>query len=738
MQYKNLLLNSRAASVALALAATTIFTTGCANLATSATDGGLTGGETAVVSGHLHGGNQPVSGATVQMFTISANGYGTAGLLLATTTSANDGAGSWSFSTGGTGVYPNTTSSSYACPATGDPYVYVIAKGGNTQGTGSSNNAASVFVAPLGTCKEIGTAAPFTDLTEVTTVATMAALQQYYGPSGSSCAAPTGNVNCITVADVFGGGSSGTASNAIRNAVSLVSYLVNLATGTAVSSKAVNFSYGARFDTGTVAVVETPDINKINTIANILAQCVNAATSGASSCQTLFNSAPPPTYSATILSPNGPSLPSVATDVVQAVYYMLANPSNGSTTNLSNLYTLMPAAGAPFQPTLGAAPSDWTIAITYTASGQCSTSSGNSGVFISSPTSITTDAAGDVWFANASNGNLSAIGAPTTIKTAGGPLFCAPTVAPPTGGATALSATVIDSSGNVWGTTNGTTSPGIVRYADPSLTSNATLTFPTVEAPVALTADGNGNVYYAGASGKLYILAGAATASAAVADVQIATGLGATSSLVVDNSVPITSAPSAPVIWATTGSSSILRIAGVSPYGATNFTTTPFSTGTPTYGVAVNTLSGASNNNVVFSLQGTANTIGNLFGSGTSYSSPASWPPAAGTGGLNLPTGIALDSRNNVWVANFTNSSSGGSVSELSATATATSPATGYQKAATSFNSSQAVAIDISGNVWVGGSSNSFITEIVGAAPPVLQPFATILKGDSALFQTAP
>ena len=46
------------------------------------------------------------------------------------------------------------------------------------------NNAASVFLAPLGDCDAISSSS-FIDMTEVTTVATMAALQQYFNPATS-------------------------------------------------------------------------------------------------------------------------------------------------------------------------------------------------------------------------------------------------------------------------------------------------------------------------------------------------------------------------------------------------------------------------------------------------------------------------------------------------------------------------------------------------------------------------
>jgi len=49
----------------------------------------------------------------------------------------------------------------------------------------------------------------------------------------------------------------------------------------------------------------------------------------------------------------------------------LTNPTNGSATNLLNIYNLATGAGAPYQPTLSAAPTDWNIAINYSSISNC-------------------------------------------------------------------------------------------------------------------------------------------------------------------------------------------------------------------------------------------------------------------------------------------------------------------------------------------------------------------------------
>jgi hypothetical protein len=75
-------------------------------------------------------------------------------------------------------------------------------------------------------------------------------------------------------------------------------------------------------------------------------------------------------------------------------------------------------------------------------------------------------------------------------------------------------------------------------------------------------------------------------------------------------------------------------------------------------------------------------------------------------------------------------------VSEISNAPNPLSPATGFQKAATYFNSGRVAAIDQAGNVWIAGDGNSFVTEIVGESVPIYTPYAVgLLNGR---FQNVP
>ncbi len=88
-------------------------------------------------------------------------------------------------------------------------------------------------------------------------------------------------------------------------------------------------------------------------------------------------------------------------------------------------------------------------------------------------------------------------------------------------------------------------------------------------------------------------------------------------------------------------------------------------------------------------------------------------------GGISGATNLAIDGSGAIWLVNSNNS-----VSVVS-NGSAFTPSTGYTGG--NMSSPSAVAIDISGNVWISNSGNNSVTEILGAAAPVV-PTATAVK----------
>jgi DNA-binding beta-propeller fold protein YncE len=93
-------------------------------------------------------------------------------------------------------------------------------------------------------------------------------------------------------------------------------------------------------------------------------------------------------------------------------------------------------------------------------------------------------------------------------------------------------------------------------------------------------------------------------------------------------------------------------------------------------------------------------------------------------GGLNKPVDLAIDGTGNVWVAN----APGNSVSEFNSNGTAISGPAGYT--ANGLYEPTNIAIDCSGNVWVA-ESNYYLSELIGAASPVVTPLATAVKNNT-------
>jgi hypothetical protein len=548
-------------------------------------------------------------------------------------------------------------------------------------------------MALYGDCPTI-TGSNFVYMSEVTTVATMAAVQQFFNPADHTLKTDgTGQQRLVAL-----------------NLPNTVAILADAATGLANSSTLIPAASGGSIAPA-VALTATPEAAKINTLANIISACVNGATSADPACTTLFSAAPGPIPNTTNL--NGGNFPP-ATDTLQALFYIFTNPTNSNATNLSTLFGLQPAVGAPYVPSLAVAPTDWTIGVSYASTGPASAC--GTGNFISSPTDINIDALDNVWFGNAqTGGNLSAISA------AGAPLFCVnfdPGASSTGGTLDANNISGSNYSSNVW-FAGGTT---MYRY---NPISKATLAFPVGVTPLAITADGAGNVYFtaaAGTTGSLYQLPGAASASTAVSAVQISNTVGPNPVRMMADNTSTTPKATPGNIWVSSGSNFISQVSPTTTTGAgvlNGFLTTPYAAPSGnSYGLTLDA------NSDVFASASDTGAIFQLARSG-----PTSWTPAGGswpfttpaTAGISGPLGIAVDGRANTWIPN----SGSPSLSEISFFGpNALSPTTGFQKASSYLNASNALAVDQAGNIWIGGTGNNFITEIVGGAVPLYQPYA--------------
>lgn len=122
--------------------------------------------QAAHLTGKLHGGQQPVSGSTIQIFDASLGLSSAIPLLSATVMSDSNG----NFSV--TGLYN--------CPNASDQ-VYLVARGGDS-GSGVNNDL--ILMTALGSCGDL-TAATVVQVNEVTTVATVYAYADSFDPTSS-------------------------------------------------------------------------------------------------------------------------------------------------------------------------------------------------------------------------------------------------------------------------------------------------------------------------------------------------------------------------------------------------------------------------------------------------------------------------------------------------------------------------------------------------------------------------
>jgi streptogramin lyase len=368
-----------------------------------------------VLQGQVHGGQQPISQAHIYLFAANTNGYGnpSSSLLNAADTGHSDSVGAYVLS-GSNGSF--TITGDYSCTANTQVYLYTL--GGNA---GSGTNSAAGLMAALGNCPASNNflaSDPVIQVNEVTTVAAAYAMAGF-------------------ATDAVHVSSSGTtlAQIGIANAFANAGNLASIVTGQALATTPAGNG-------------EVPQ-SEINTLANILASCVNSSGPASTPCGNLLN------YT------------NNSSDTASAVIYIAHNPG----ANTANLFALS-TASAPFAPTLTAVPNDFTVALIFT------------GVSNACCFSIAIDGSGNAWLTD--TGANSVVKLPSTgaiLSGANG--YTDPNLIAPYGIA-------IDLSGNAW-TSDGYPG-GVVEFSPTgSRLSSGANGYPGGGAGIAI--DGLGNAW---------------------------------------------------------------------------------------------------------------------------------------------------------------------------------------------------------------------------------------------------
>jgi hypothetical protein len=588
--------------------------------------------QAAQVGGKVMGGRQPVVGSTVTLYAVGSSAYGQATALTPTATTGSDG--SWSIS--------------FSCPAAGTQ-IYAVVTGGNAGGGGVNGNLA--LSAVLGPCGESSTPLPTNaNISEVTTVASAYALAQFLDSTGKLPGAPASN------------------ATGLSNAVGTLANLVDVSSGQAQTTLVSGAS-------------GTPPAAALNTLANLLASCVNTTggTAGDSSaCGKLFTDATPP----------GGTAP---TTTLQAVLDIALNPGN----NAAALYSLTTSNG-PYQTPapLAAAPNDWTIAVSFTITGvnalgainpiaidalgnpwlaasvtSSAINGGNGEVVeltpqgavqntavdggaIDNPNSIAVDGSGNVWVANNVSASTlnSGQGSVSGLNSGGGSLSGSPFT---TANMDSPSQVATDASGNVW--VYDTPNTNFTKLVESSAYAGTDFGAFDGTAPTGLAIDGSSDAWVT-SGGDLYE---SSNSGAQIGSTYTGNGLSAQ-----NNGIAIDPSNN---VWIVNGNATVSEYVKASSYAATVY-----------------------NSSV-----------------------------------LNANGPFAIDSAGNLWIPNVVGRGTYGLlvIGNGGAAVSGTSANGMYTANGAITKSPAGPAIDASGNLWVGSNVNgSKVVEFVGVAKPVKTP----------------
>ena len=434
--------------------------------------------------------------------------------------------------------------------------------------------------------------------------------------------------------------SSGTtlAQTGIANAFANATNLADIPTATALAT--------------TPAGNGTVPQSTINTLANILASCINSTGPGSAPCSSLFADA----------TSDGTPSGTAATDTATAAINIAHNPA----ANVTDLFGI-PATTPPFGPALSTQPADFSLALTFTGGG------------ITNSQSMAIDAQGNIWAADSNNALLeyNSLGAPLSGSTG----FTNANLNSPSGIA-------IDSSSKVWVSNGGYGTIPLVQF------------------------DSSGNFI---------------TAPPAMTDSFYSLAISPTGDILIP---------------------SLHNGAGLYDFAADGTYKGVYATPNYVDGTAI------QSNGTIWTSNDGANTLSELSSTGTLLSGPGLpsaisnpgplaidasgniWQLNGGAAvGVNDNTGsqifatsagssasrFILDGAGNAWVVTSTTSGTPPStiygLAVLSNSGTPLPSASAYINAAQQINDLQ---IDGSGNVWLSSGNN--LTELVGAAAPVVTP----------------
>jgi hypothetical protein len=267
------------------------------------------GGETQTITGRVHGGQQPVSSAAIQLYTVGSTGLASAATPMLTRAVSSESDGSFDISD----AYTCGESSTGDTIGSGSDQVYIVATGGNPGLNPAVDNKALVLMAALGSCSSLPSAS-YVEINEVTTAAAAWALAPF--------------ITSATQA-----GASSTDPDGITNAFLDAALLADTTSGLAA----------------TIPSNLTIETGKLYALADALSSCVNS--DGTTGCTKLFSAA----------TPSGGTAP---TDTLGAALNIVKHPGQ----NVAAVFGAIPST-PPFVTNPMTQPNDWTMSLTVTGGG---------------------------------------------------------------------------------------------------------------------------------------------------------------------------------------------------------------------------------------------------------------------------------------------------------------------------------------------------------------------------------
>jgi sugar lactone lactonase YvrE len=594
-------------------------------------------------SGKAMGGQQPVGSSHLYLYAADSTAYAhkSDSLIKADPTaqypSQLDSNGNYYITTDPTSGGFYFEAGQYQCAVGQQVYLYTV--GGNS---GFGNNAAISEIAVLGNCNAFGASSPFSALTG----------NFVYMNEESTIAAAYSLAGFATDATHIASSSSALSQVSLVRAFQNASQIYNINAGAPGTANTVT-----PVGSGTVPYLE------VNSLADILASCINSTSNSSTNCSTLFSNAPN-------------SSGTVPTLTADAAINIAHNPSQ----NVSNLSTLYNQA-SPFQPILASPPNDFSVVLAF-----------NNGSN-SHPASIAIDANANVWVANNNKGSVTELSSTGQVLSPAGGYTNANMFAP--------DGLALDTNGNAYVADSDTDYVIMIKNGSTGATSSFTGTDLT-GTPSGLAIDQNGNIWVAQETNS-------AVQFSPTGSENFATSGGGLKTPSFPTGIAIDPANDAFFVNYT-----VATVAEFNSSGAAVSTATGYASN-----LAQHTGQGIAFDDAGKFWVATQREASITIGSATTTAALASGSAAAG---VTSPAGIAFDGASRAWIAN-----TNGSVSVLNDDGSAFSDTSGFSgtnnnSATNALTGISAIAIDSAGDVWAAADATGILYEMIGAAVPVVTP----------------